>query len=203
MNSIDAVLFPAVLKFQNAHAVLFPAVLNLFFKSEVNLQRKIPLTLLYNCNIIQDAALLSNSIQKKKLNLLKEDFGWIIGEVRDIIDSSAVKKARIEILKQIVDRLPDGSYRIRSIDEAIPLGIVIYTDQRGMFKAKIPLSEEPNYFVIVVKAKGYHTVNRVLVPARKNEVTKITIELVKTHPTPLEKEIIERKLEERKKRISQ
>jgi hypothetical protein len=58
----------------------------------------------------------------------KSSIGWIAGKVLNIIDDSPISGAKIEILRQKVEKLPDSSFSVKKLEEAIPLGIVVTTD---------------------------------------------------------------------------
>lgn len=126
--------------------------------------------------------------------------GWIVGKVTNIVDDSPIYKAKVEILRQEVEKLPDGSYSVKSVDEAVPLGIIEFADRKGSFEVNVPLAEEPNYFVVIVQALGYQKILNMLTYVKPKEKTVINFELIPSQPTSEELKIIEKKLEEKKRK---
>lgn len=152
--------------------------------------------------IVVTGILILGAFVEPNLPIDQQDhFGWISGEVRNILDSSVVRKAEIKILKQIVDRLANGTYSVRSVDEAVPLGITVRTDRQGKFVVNVPLEKgAPNFFVVIAQAKGYEKVIRMLTEVKSRDTTKIGFELVPSRLTPEQRDRIDRMLEERKRR---
>jgi len=127
--------------------------------------------------------------------------GRIVGRVLNIVDEKPVRGAKIEVLRQRVDRLPDGSYLIHSIDESVPLGITAYTDEAGRFVVTVPLLSPPNYFVVVVQAAGYHKIEQMLTLVVPDKPTSTEFDLIPTRPTREQLEVIQKKLELRRRRL--
>lgn len=133
--------------------------------------------------------------------VLAEEIGWIAGRVLSILDDSPISGAKIEIFKQELEKLPDGSFSVKELEKAVPLGIIVSTDEQGGFKVKVPLGEEPNYFVVVVYAEGYEKMINILTHVKSGEQTYIVFELIPSHLTPEQMKIIDKKIEEKRKKL--
>ena len=121
--------------------------------------------------------------------------GWITGCVTDAVTDSPLAKVQIEVHARIVDKLPDGTLKLRSMEETIPLGIVSYTNRKGKFKVKVPLDEDTNYFKVIAYAEGYQKLQNVLVRVEHLKRSVVDFQLIKVELTPQEVEILDQKLE--------
>ena len=128
--------------------------------------------------------------------------GRLVGRVLDLVYEKPIRKAKIEILRQPVEVLSEGSYLIHSIDESVPLGITAYTDDTGLFEITVPLRAPPNYFVVVVQAPGFHKIEQMLTLVVPNKATTIGFDLIPTRPTRAEMKVIEKKLDLRRRKLA-
>lgn len=79
--------------------------------------------------------------------------GWVTGRLTDAITGLPLAGAQVEVQARIVDRLPNGTLRLRSMDQTISLGIAAYADGRGTFRVRVPCGQDPTYLKVVARGR--------------------------------------------------
>jgi len=124
--------------------------------------------------------------------------GWVTGQVTDAVSDLLIARAQIEVQARVIDQVPDGTLRLRSLDEIVPLGIAVQTDHEGGFRVEVALGNEPTCFMVTARADGYQELWNVLVPVRANQSSRVDFPLIKVDLTPQELEILDQKHEREK-----
>jgi hypothetical protein len=102
--------------------------------------------------------------------------GWIIGTVKSAADNQPIKNAKVEIYKRPVDKLPDGTPILRSLEESILIGST-ETDNLGQFAVAVQASQN-DVFQVVAKAEGFNEVVESMVQLNPNSTVHINFELI-------------------------
>ena len=112
-------------------------------------------------------------------------------------------KVEIEVQARIIDRLPGNALSLRNLDEMIPLGIQIITDDQGQFMVEIPLTNQPSFYKIILQREGYQELFDAMVKVEANEITTVDFQLVPLNLTPDDLEILTHKHEQEKQKLYQ
>jgi len=129
--------------------------------------------------------------QNYQKNVIK--YGYIQGKVKDYITEKPMPNVQIKIYKRIVDILDGGAKSIRSMKEVIDLKIETITNKNGDYSIKVPIDNDPNYFMVTANYKDYEGMIAMFVLVEKNGTTTSDFELAKLNLTPKEMALLENK----------